>query len=168
MPKKSAITVDKDTIEGFVTEYSELSKRSKIIDERKKFLGEAIKNYVQSNGTKDDKGSFYCENNSFTYGAQCKKSISIDEDKAMDFLESKGFTECIRTVPKVDEDALEKRVSCGDITPEEFESITKSKVTYAVSVKAKETIDEMPEVQQTECVVAARRKKPSLTLKGRK
>lgn len=160
MPKKSNVVVDKATIESFVAEYDELSKRSKVIDERKKVLSEAIKLYAQTNGSKDDSGSFYCENESFTFGSQCRKSISLDEDKAMDFLESKGFTECIRTVPKVDEGALEKRVSCGDITPKEFESITKSKVTYAVSVKAKETVDEMPEVQ-----VAASVKKPALRRK---
>ena len=163
MPKKPSITVDKDTIESFVAEYSELSKRSKIIDERKKFLGEAIKNYAQSNGTKDDKGSFYCENSFFTYGAQCKKSVSKKKKKAMDFLESKGFTECIRMVPKVDEDALERRLSTGDITQDEFESITKIKTTYAVTVKAVENVNDMPEVQQTE--VAASRKKPTLLRK---
>lgn len=158
MPKTKGVVVDKSTVESFVAEYAQLSKQSKIIEDRKKVLSEAIKAYAQTNGTRDDKGSLYCESDYFTFGAQCKKSISLDEDKAMDFLESKGFTECIRTVPKVDEDALEKRVSCGDITPEEFESITKSKVTYAVSIKAKETVDEMPEVQQRETVAASRRK----------
>lgn len=160
MPKKTAITVDRATIESFVSEYNELSKKSKLIDERKKFLSDAIKNYAQSNGSKDDKGSFYCESPYFTFGAQCKKSVSLDEDKAMDFLESKGFTECIRTVPKVDEVALEKRVSQGDITQEEFESITKTKTTYAVTVKPIETAEEMPEVQQTQ--VAASKKKPTV------
>lgn len=163
MPKKTAITVDKATIESFVAEYNELSKKSKLIDDRKKYLSEAIKNYAQSNGTKDDKGSFYCTSNLFTYGAQCKKSVSLDEDKAKEFVKSKGFDDCLKTVITLDELAIEKRVSCGDITPAELEKITKTKTSYAVTVKPIETAEEMPEVQQTE--VAASRKKPTILRK---
>lgn len=158
MPKKSGVVVDKSTVESFVAEYAQLSKQSKVIENRKKLLSEAIKAYAQTNGTKDDKGSCYCESDYFTFGAQCKKSISLDEEKAKDFIKAKGFDDCLKTVIKVDEDALERRVSTGDITQKELESITNSNITYAVTVKAKETIEEMPEVQQTETVAASRRK----------
>lgn len=160
MPKKSNVVVDKATIESFVAEYDELSKRSKVIDERKKVLSDAIKLYAQTNGSKDDNGSFYCENESFTFGSQCRKSVSLDEDKAVEFIQSKGYNDCLKTVIAVDETALEKRVSCGDITPDELETITKSRTTYAITVKKKETTAEMPEVQ-----VAASVKKPALRRK---
>ena len=155
MPKKNVVmTVKESDLSKMLIEYSELSKQIKLLDERKKSLGDTIKCYAMDNGSKDDKGSFYCEKDNFTFGAQCKKSVSLNEDKAMEFLESKGFTECIKMVAKVDEEALEKRCSTGDITPEELESITTSRVSYAVTVKS---IGEMPEVQQTEVVAASRK-----------
>lgn len=157
--KKQKITVDTKTIGKYVQEYDELSKKIKLLDERKKSLGDIIKSFASENGTKDDKGSFYCSNDYFTFGSQCKKSVSLNEEKAKELIKSKGFDECLKTVITVDEEALEKRCSTGDITPKELENITNVKTTYAVTVKAKE---DMPEVEQTEVVAASRKPKKLL------
>lgn len=156
MPKKPTMLVNEKNIGNLVSEYSELSGKIKMLDERKKTLGELIKNYAKENGSKDDKGSFYCTDDSFTYGAQCKKSVSLNEEKAKAFIQSKGFDECFKTVVVIDEEALDRRVSTGDITPEELESIVDVKSTYAVTVKA---IADMPEVEQTEVVAASKKPK---------
>ena len=59
--------------------------------------------------------------------------------------------------PKINEDAVYSRVSNGDLTVEELESITETSVSYSVSVKA---VEEMPEVQCAS--VAASTKKRSI------
>lgn len=157
----SAIAPSEGLVNEMVAEYEALRKKEKQIAERKKVLADAIKSYALANGVKDDNGSFYSENPNFTFGAQCKKSVKFDEDKASKFFQSKGFDECIKLVPTIDESAVDKRFSDGDITIEELEKITTTKSTYAVVVKPKE---ELVEVQQA-TAIAASKKKPVLKRK---
>ena len=159
MAKKEVVmSVKKSDLPKILTEYNELSKQIKVLDERKKALGDTLKNYAMNNGSKDDKGSYYCEESNFTFGAQCKKSVSLDEESAKKFIQKRGFEDCLKTIIKVDETALETHVANGDISPEELESFTNIKTTYAITVKVNE---EMPEVQQT---TVAASKKPVLKL----
>lgn len=153
MAVKKAV-LDKKTIEEMVAEYNELRLREKTISDRKKVLADAIKAFVLKNGTKDSKGSFYSENDSFTYGAQCKKSIKFDVEKASDFLKKIGHEECIVMTPSIDGDAVSQLVEDGAMSFDDMESITNTSVTYSIDVKQKE---EMPEVQ-TSTVAAASRK----------
>ena len=160
MAKKKNIVPDPSLIESMVSEYNSLKNKEKAIKERKDFLADAIKSYSLANGTKDDSGSFYSESDAFIYGAQCRKSVKFDLDKAVIFLQSKGFEDCVKLVPQVDENAVERRFSNGDISVEELESITKTSVSYAVSVKEK---SELVDVQQTSVLAAS--KKPRLKRK---
>lgn len=159
--EQSAIVPSKKLVSEMVAEYEALRKQEKMISDRKKVLSDAIKSYALAEGVKDDSGSFYSENDSFTFGAQCKKSVKFDNDKASKFLQSKGFDECIKLVPEIDESAVNKRFSNGDITIKELEDITTTKATYAVVVKAKEEV--VADVQQT--AIAASKKKPVLKRK---
>ena len=160
MGKKNTIVPDKKLVEEMVSEYNELKIREKLIKDRKAVLADAIKSYSLANGTKDDNGSFYSDCDGFTYGAQCKKSVKFDDDKAVMFFQSKGYEDCVKLVPQIVESAVEKRFNDGDITTEELESITKTSVSYAVTVKAKEEV--ITEVQQTSI---AAKKKPCLKRK---
>lgn len=160
--KTPEIIPDSNAIKGIVEEYQALKAQEKVISERKKLLADAIKAYATQNGTKDSNGSFYSENESFIFGSQCKKSVSFDEPKALAFLQAEGYSECIDVKPVINEDKVEARVNCGDITPEQLESITKIKTTFAVDVRKKE---EAVTIQQTTATVAAQKKKPTLRRK---
>ena len=109
MGKKNTIVPDKKLVEEMVSEYNELKIREKQIKDRKAVLADAIKSYSLANGTKDDNGSFYSDCDGFTYGAQCKKSVKFDDDKAVMFFQSKGYEDCVKLVPQVVESAVEKR-----------------------------------------------------------
>ena len=160
MAKKSTIVPDKKLVEEMVAEYNELKNREKQIKDRKAVLADAIKSYSLANGTKDDNGSFYSDCDEFTYGAQCKKSIKFDDDKAVMFFQSKGYEDCVKFVPQVVESAVEKRFNDGDISTKELGSIIIVSVSYAVTVKAKEEV--VAEVQQSSI---AAKKKPVLKRK---
>ena len=64
--------------------------------------------------------------------------------------------DCVKVVKQVNEEAVEQAVNEGEITFDELESITTTKVTYAIDVKRKE---EMPEVEQSEILAASRKPK---------
>lgn len=151
-------------IQSLLEEYDSLRERKKTIEERMKKLADQIKDYAEKNGVKDDKGSFYAQNESFIYGKQCKKSVSFDKEKAISYLKEQGFDDCIDTVEVIVEAAVEERINTGDISYEDLEGITTTKVSYAVDIKKKE---EMPEVQQTTVSLAAS-KKPRIAPKGGK
>ena len=161
MPKKEKPVVipDRSTVEKMVAEYAALRHEEKRIKDRKAFLSDAIKSYSLSNGVKDENGSFYSDCDNYTYGAQCKKSVKFDDEKAALFFQSTGLEDCVKLVPQIVESAVEKRFSDGDITAEELDSITKTSTSYAVTVKEKEVV---PDVQQSYAVA---KKKPVLKKK---
>ena len=152
------------SISTMLTEYESLRAQKKIIEDRMKVLAEQIKADAEKVGVKDDKGSFYAENEYFIYGKQCKKSVSFNQEKALSFFKDRGYTDCIDTVEVINEEAVEGHINTGDISFEELEEITVTKVTYAIDLKKKE---DMPVVEEKEVPLAAS-KKSRLVPKGGK
>ena len=138
-------------------EYAEVSANIKHLEERKKFLADTIKNGVEQLGVKDDKGSYYLEDDSLIMGKVAKKSFKIDQDKAIEILESMGLGDVIDivTTKVVNEDRLQHAVQDKILSLDTVQDFTKESVSYSVLVKQKEV---MPEVEQTN-LQAARKKK---------
>ena len=147
-----------------LTEYNTLREQKKTIEDRMKYLSDQIKSNAERVGVKDDKGSYYAEDDNFIYGKQAKKSVSFDKDKTIQYLKDHKLNDCIDTVEVINENAVETHINSGDISFEDLEDITVTKVTYAIDIKKKE---EMPEVEQTSVPMAAS-KKPCLTPRGGK
>ena len=153
--KKKSIVSPVVPVETLLDRYSRLRDEKKTIEAELKKLSDEIKEAAERTGTKDDKGSYYAEAGNYIFGKVAKKSVSFDEGKALDFVRKKGFTDCIVTIESLDEGAIENRINSGDISYEELEGITTTKVSYAVDVKKKE---EMPTVEETVLPFAASRK----------
>ena len=151
-----------EDINSKVAEYHALREQAKTIKSRMDTLAKEIKEYAGKNGVKDDKGSFYCDNGSFMFGQQAKKSVSFIVDKAIEFFKSNGLHEAVKTVEVIDEEAVGRYVDEGRVTYDDLESITQTKTTYAIDLKKKE---EMPVVEETTVSIAAS-KKPKLSPKG--
>lgn len=164
MDAKSKATVISLPIGAMLSEYDSLREQKKKIEDRMKYLADQIKANAEKVGVKDDKGSFYAENEQFIYGKQCKKSVSFNQEKALSYFRDHGYDDCITTVEVINEEAVESRINTGDISFEDLEDITTTKVSYAIDLKRKE---EMPEVEQTEVPIAAS-KKSRLVPKGGK
>ena len=138
-------------------EYAEISAQIKELEAQKKSLADRIKKEVERLGVKDDKGSYYFENDNYIMGKVARKSFKIDQEKAVSVLQSMGLGDVIdvETVYTVNEDRLQSAVQDKRITLETVEDFTEEKVSYSVSVKEKE---EMPEVEVTTAKVARKRK----------
>lgn len=160
MPKK-VIGLPQQSINDKLQEYYRLREESKTIKSRMDTLAKEIKEYASKNGTKDDKGSFYCDNGTFQFGQQAKKSVSFVLDKALEFFKSHGLTDAVKTTEIIDEEAVERYINEGKLTFDDLESITQTKVTYAIDLKKKE---DMPVVEETTVAMAAS-KKPKLPVK---
>ena len=164
MNAKSKATVISFPIGAMLSEYDSLREQKKKIEDRMKYLADQIKANAEKVGVKDDKGSFYAEDEQFIYGKQCKKSVSFNQEKALSYFRDHGYDDCITTVEVINEEAVESRINTGDISFEDLEDITTTKVSYAIDLKRKE---EMSEVEQTEVPIAAS-KKSRLVPKGGK
>lgn len=152
------------SIDSKVEEYSKLREEAKLIKNRMGTLATEIKDYATQNGVKDDKGSFYCDNGAYQFGNQAKKSVSFKKDEALEFLKERGLDDAIDTIEIINEGAVEKYINEGAITFDDLESITETKVSFAIDLKKKE---EIVEVQETTVQIAAS-KKPKLSIKGGK
>lgn len=161
MKSKKVIGLPQQSIDDKVQEYYRLREESKTIKSRMDTLAKEIKEYASVNGAKDDKGSFYCDNGSFMFGQQAKKSVTFVVDKAIEFFKSHGLHEAVKTVEAIDEEAVERYINDGRVTFDDLESITQTKVTYAIDLKKKE---DMPIVEETTVAMAAS-KKPKLSVK---
>ena len=164
MNAKSKATVISLPIGAMLSEYDSLREQKKKIEDRMKYLADQIKANAEKVGVKDDKGSFYAEDEQFIYGKQCKKYVSFNQEKALSYFRDHGYDDCITTVEVINEEAVESRINTGDISFEDLEDITTTKVSYAIDLKRKE---EMPEVEHTEVPIAAS-KKSRLVPKGGK
>lgn len=164
MNAKSKATVISLPIGAMLSEYDSLREQKKKIEDRMKYLADQIKANAEKVGVKDDKGSFYAEDEQFIYGKQCKKSVSFNQEKALSYFRDHGYDDCITTVEVINEEAVESRINTGDISFEDLEDITTTKVSYAIDLKRKE---EMSEAEQTEVPIAAS-KKSRLVPKGGK
>lgn len=159
LKKSGAVTPmfsEKD-IYSMAREYSELSAQIKELEARKKVLSDKIKEGSEKFGVKDDKGSYYLENDQFLMGKVAKKSFKIDQDKAVGVLKSMGLGDVVDTVTieTVNEEKLNSAVQEGRISINEVEKFTNVTTSYSVTVKEKEP---MPEVEQSTVKMAARKK----------
>lgn len=158
MPKIIKTTGVKATenIDEVVREYNALREQESIIKKRKDLLATTIKDYAKAHGSKSSTGSCYCENEDFTFGAMAKTSVSFN-DKAVEFLKSRGFDKAIKVIEEPDEQEVEKLVSNALITTEELSAITSTKITYSVDVKEKQEVSD----EVIESTIAASKKKSS-------
>lgn len=147
-----------------VEEYDRLREQSKTIKSRMDTLAKEIKEYASKNGVKDDKGSFYCESTFFMFGSQAKKSVSFKKDEAITFFKTRGLLDAVKITEVIDEDAVEKYINEGAISFEDLESITETKVSYAIDLKKKE---DMPVVEQTTVAMAASKKPKPILRRGK-
>lgn len=151
-------------IESIVSEYDALRSKRGIIDKRMEELSALIKAYAAKNGAKSDSGSMLCENEEFVFGSQMRKTIKLDETKAIPYLKKRGFKSAILTVEVVDEEAVDRLIAQGKITPEQIEPLTTTKPQVSVYVQKKE---EMTEVEQVKTPIAASVRGRSATNFGR-
>ena len=137
-------------------EYADISAQIKQLEERKKSLADKIKSGAEQFGVKDDKGSYYLESDTQVMGKVAKKSFKIDQDKAVETLESMGLGDVVDvvTVKTVNEDKLQEAVSDKRITLDTVQGFTNESVSYSVLVKEKEAV---PEVEQSTLKVARRK-----------
>ena len=137
-------------------EYADISAQIKVLEAKKKDLADKIKNGVEQFGVKDDKGSFYLENEDHIMGKVAKKSYKIDQDKAVKTLESMGLGDVVDvvTVKTVNEDKLQKAVADKRLTLNTVKGFTDESVSYSVLVKEKEAV---PEVEQSTLKVAKKK-----------
>lgn len=161
MKSKKVIGLPQQSINDKVQEYYRLREEAKTIKSRMDTLAKEIKEYSSQHGVKDDKGSFYCDNGTFQFGQQAKKSVTFVVDKAIEFFKKNGLVDAVKTTEVIDEDAVERYINEGRVTFDDLESITQTKVTYAIDLKKKE---DMPVVEETTVPIAAS-KKPKLSAK---
>lgn len=135
-------------VREYIQEYVRLREEKKRIDARLSQISEALKQYAEYKGQKDDKGSYYFERDGYSVGKQARKSITFDLDKAVKFFRKRGYPECIVTREEIDMDAVNELFSEGEITEEDLEKITNTKVTYSIDIKpVEEVTDEVVETK---------------------
>ena len=135
-------------VREYIQEYVRLREEKKRIDARLSQISEALKQYAEDKGQKDDKGSYYFERDGYNVGKQARKSITFDLDKAVKFFRKRGYPECIVTREEIDMDAVNELFSEGEITEEDLEKITSTKVTYSIDIKpVEEVTDEVVEAK---------------------
>lgn len=150
-------------IEKKVAEYDKLREEEKAIKSRQAVLSKEIKEYASNHGVKDDKGNFYLENEEYVFGSMAKTTIKFDQEKALNYFKEHKMKSAIKVEERVDEKGVEQLINDGKLTMDDLEDLTISSVAYSISVKKKE---EMPEVEELE--VAASAKKKSTLFKRKK
>lgn len=133
-------------ISDALKEYDMLREQKKTIDSRMNYLSTLIKENAEENGVTSDNGSYFVDTPEFVYGKVARTSISLNDEKALEFVKKNRYMECVVMKETLDLKAFSERISTGDITSEDVEKLSVKSVSYAVDVKKK---SELPEVQET-------------------
>ena len=150
--KKLLLT--KEMAHDYAREYSEISKQIKTLEDRKKSLSNALKEYAVANGTKDDKGSSYYDFDDYVVGSVAKTKL-IPRDNIIDLLKNMGREDCVDMIEAANMTMIDKLHDEGVITDEQVESLYELKpMSASISVIKKE---EMPEVQKAKAALSKRR-----------
>lgn len=163
--KKKKLSIDVPDIGSVVREYDLIRENEKMMKKRKSELATVIKEYADSNGVPDDKGSLLCSNDEYSWGKQIRKSVSLNQEKALEFLKVSGLDNCITFVEIVNEEELENQFNVGNVTQEDLESISEIKVSYSTTVTKKEVIED---VEESDLQLASQDKPRNSLFKKRK
>lgn len=138
----------KEDFREMAEQYLAVTKKIKALEEEKKRLSDNLKKGAEKYGVKDDKGSYYCETESCIFGRVVKKTMKINQEKAVKDLTDLGMGDLIDevVVRTVNPDRLENAVQNGKLSFDVVEGFTDVTTSYSVSVKEKE---EIAEVEQT-------------------
>ena len=142
-------------ISSLLEEYDILRNQEKHIKSRMTTLSDLIKAYAEENGEISN-GSYYMEVGNYQIGKVARKSISFDEEKAIQFFKDNDLEDCVVLKEVINDEAVEEYVNNGTLTRSDLDDITKVKVSYSVLVKAKEEITD--EVEETSLKVASKKK----------
>lgn len=139
-PKTSNDVISESMVDNLVQEYSVLSSQIKKLEERKKYLAGVIKTYALQHGTKDDKGSYYCENTSFVYGLVAKYK-TIPRENIISILKEIGREDCIDTVEIVNMKKIDDYHNEGILSDDNIMNLFEVKeITPSVSVIEKKEL----------------------------
>lgn len=133
------------SIEQRIELYNDLKAKIKLYESELKIISDEIKSYSNDYGTKDSNGSMFCKTDNYKFGISLRKKITLNKDKALDFLKEKQLTSAVKMVEEVDEEVLEQLVVSGEIEQEEFNNLLDIKEIPALSI----TKIDVPVVEET-------------------
>lgn len=162
--KKKKVLMSKEDIGKVISEYDLIRENEKMMKKRKTELANIIKEYSDKNGVPDDKGSLLCSNDEYSWGKQIRKSVSLNQEKALEFIKENELNDCITTVEVVNEEELENQFNLGNVTTEDLENISDIKISYSTVVTKKEVIEDAEEYE----LKLASQDKPKSLFKKRK
>ena len=143
------------SIDSILTEYDSLRYQKSLIESRMKELSDSIKEFAISEGIKDDTGSYSCDSSDFIFGATARKSVSVNNPVAVQYLKDHGLESHITVTESVSSDTLEKLVSDGDVPYSDLSSLTTVKSSYAVYVKCKDMVS----INESTLIAASKKRK---------
>lgn len=135
---------DSQNIEEMVFEYDNLRQRAKDIKTRMDYLAGTIKTYMNENVAPDTNGSHYSQNDAFIFGSQCRKTIVLNKERAINLFNELGIKKqvvkkVINVNEVIDEHIIESLFNEGVISAEQLDSIYEvAKTSYSIDIKKKE------------------------------
>lgn len=141
------MNMNSDMLKEYAKEYLTLRGQKQQLETRMKELSELLKSGATDYGVKNSTGSSYCEYDEVIVGSMAKKSVRLNEDKAIKFFKGKKlYKQVVETKEYISEEKIEQLLANSVITEEDVQSFMDVKTTYSLDVKKVEK-EEAPEVE---------------------
>ena len=148
--------ITRDNYARKVAEYTLLKEQIAMLEARRAPLGDSIKDYVKTVGTKTDTGGYISDLGDLVVEARTRQKIEFDQQKVITVLINKPelLNQVLKAVPVIDEDMINTLYEKGDLTSDEVQRMATVTISHSLYVTKKE---DMPEVEQK--VAASAKKK---------
>jgi hypothetical protein len=123
------------TMNTEVREFLELSAEAKRIKRRMEEIRDRARAYAKEHGEKTDKGHLEVLLKDGRIEYQNRRTVRLDEEKAVAFCKAKGLADCVRTVEVISEPIFESKLVDGAVTQEDLAQLVNVKENQALYIK---------------------------------
>lgn len=139
---KEVSSLEEDVMGSRLNEYFERDDQIKQLTKYQDEVKKIAREYVTSHGSPDSKGSIKMEIPEGKMQLIVRESVSLDQDKAVAFMESHSFTGAIKVSYSVDEDYLADLYKTGKISTDDLRSLVVKKSNTALYLRKPKAKDE--------------------------
>lgn len=132
-------------VDELANEYYQLRKQKNTIESRMSELSKRLKEYAQSSGVKDIRGSYYLNREEYRIGDTLRRTTKVNDEKAVALLKKKKLKGYIEIRESVSKETIEQLLENSLLSEKEVVSILDVTESRSIDLRKQDEIQDVEE-----------------------